>query len=232
MILQPVNQSARTPAPSVPDPIVHVVDDEPAIQELFRRLGSAENFAVRAYGSADEFLDGVDPHAPGCLVLDLNLPDRSGLEVLTILSERGYIMPVVFMSGCAGVNEAVRALKLGSLDFVQKPFDLSEMLAAIRRALEANAQQRTAEQQRVELRARFTALTPREAEVMELVVEGLPNKLIATRLGISPKTVEVHRSHVMQKTRSSSLAELVRLNVAAGLAAPLRGEVESEPVPS
>jgi len=197
------------------EPVVHVVDDEPVVRDLFRRVAEREGLRVEVFEAAEPFLATVAPDTPGCLVLDFNLPDRSGLEVLSILAERNIRLPVVFISGCAGIQDAVRALKLGSLDFVEKPFDLDTMLAAIRAALEADAAHRRAERRRRATVARFASLTPREREVMQLVVRGLANKRIAAQLGVSPKTVEVHRAHVMQKTRAGSLAELVRMSLIA-----------------
>ncbi len=220
MILHP-----QAAAPSKRRGIVRVVDDEPAIQDLFRQLCRRENLTIAVFPAADPFLDALDDE-PGCLVLDLNLPDHSGIEVLEAMAAAGSKMPVICMSGLAGIQDAVRALKLGSLDFVEKPFAIADMIAAIHRALDADDHRRTLEQQQRELLGRFATMTPREREVMELVVAGLPNKLIATRLGVSPKTVEVHRAHVMQKSRATSLAELVRLNIAAGLCP----EAQLEPV--
>lgn len=196
--------------------MVRVVDDESPIQDLFRHICQREGLEMQGFVAAEPFLQALDD-SPGCLVLDLHLPGKSGLEVLTAMADAGNKMPVICMSGLAAVHDAVQALKLGSIDFVEKPFSIAEMVAAIHRALDADDAQRQHDQNQRELATRFAAMTPREREVMELVVAGLPNKLIATRLGVSPKTVEVHRAHVMQKSRASSLAELVRLNIAAGL---------------
>ena len=149
---------------------------------------------------------------------DLNLPDHSGLAVLEQLAARNSQIPVVFMSGAASVADAVSALKLGSIDFVEKPFAIADMTAAIRRALQADRDRRKSMREQSGLKAKFAGLTPREFEVMQLVVAGLANKMIASRLGVSPKTVEVHRAHVMQKTNSDSLAELVKSALGAGVA--------------
>lgn len=207
-------QAGERPPETATTPIVHVVDDEISIQTLFRTLGRSAGFEVAAYGTAAEFLDRFDERRTGCLVLDLNLPDRTGLEVLQDLSERGCRMPVVFMSGMARVSEAVRALKLGSIDFVEKPFDLPVMLDTLQRAITADRQRRTELATNSDLHRRFDRLTAREREVLELVVNGAANKEVAIRLGLSPKTVEVHRSNVMRKTEANSLAELVRMHLA------------------
>ncbi|MBK8096503.1 MAG: response regulator transcription factor [Planctomycetes bacterium] len=195
-------------------PLVSVVDDEPTIQQLFVQLGRLEGLAVRTWTRGADFLAAFDESQPGCLVLDLNLPDMSGLQVLEQLGRRGSHIPVVFMSGLAKVSQAVAALKLGSLDFVEKPFAIDDMMAAIHRAIDSDRARRATEQQQHHLRERFAALTPRETEVMDLVVQGHANKAVAATLGVSPKTVEVHRANVMRKTGANSLAELVRLKIA------------------
>lgn len=195
-------------------PLVHVVDDETSIQALFRSMGKNAGFEVATYGTAGEFLNNFDDRRTGCLVLDLNLPDRTGLDILRELATRGCQVPVVFMSGMARVSEAVNALKLGSVDFVEKPFDLQVMIAALRSAIAKDEQRRNSSATTSDIQRRFARLTQREAEVMELVVNGAANKEVAARLGLSPKTVEVHRANVMRKTESQSLAELVRLHLA------------------
>ncbi len=212
----------RTPTLEPPteagQPLLHVVDDEPSIRLLFERLGPLAGATVRSWGLGQEFLDLAqldDADRPVCLILDLNLPDRNGLDILRQLAARGSEVQVIVISGMAAVSQAVASLKLGSIDFVEKPFRKEEILAAIRTAI-ARAQCRR--QQQIEQRAlcsRLQNLTPRELQVMELVVAGLPNKGIASQLGISPKTIEVHRANVMRKTGADSLAELVRLVVAA-----------------
>lgn len=199
---------------AVPAALVHVVDDEPAIQTLFANIGRVAGLAVATHGSAAEFFAAYDPSRPGCLVLDLNLPDRTGIEVLQDLAARQCPIPVVFMSGMARVSEAVRALKLGSIDFVEKPFDVQVMIDAVRKALATDIERRTSSANVSEIERRFARLSPREVEVMELVVRGAANKDVAARLGLSPKTVEVHRSNVMRKTEANSLAELVRMHLA------------------
>lgn len=203
----------QTP-PTAVAPLVHVIDDDAAIQALFRSIGRNAGLQVATYGTVGDFLQAWDDAQPGCLVLDLNLPDRTGLELLRELAERGCQTPVVFMSGMASVGEAVKALKLGSVDFVEKPFDLQEMIATIERALATDAARRNDQRCDSDLRRRFERLSLREREVMELVVAGAANKEVAARLGLSPKTVEVHRANVMRKTEASSLAELVRMHLA------------------
>lgn len=202
------------PAETVQAALVHVVDDEPSIQALFLNIGRAAGFSVATHGTAADFFAAFDESRPGCLVLDLNLPDRTGIEVLQDLAARQCPIPVVFMSGMARVSEAVRALKLGSLDFVEKPFDLQVMVDAVHRALAIDSERRSSQASVGDLQRRFALLSPREAEVMELVARGAANKEVAARLGLSPKTVEVHRANVMRKTEANSLADLVRMHLA------------------
>lgn len=194
--------------------VVRVVDDEPSIRALFERMVAKCGFAVECYDSADSFLTAFDDDQPGCLVIDLLLPDRSGLEVLRELRERGSQIPVVLMSGMARVSEAVQALKLGSIDFIEKPFELSQIADVLRRAVAIDVDRRRTVADRESVRQRFESLTPRELQVMEHIVRGAANKEVAAALGLSHKTVEVHRANVMRKTRAGSLAELVRMHVA------------------
>ncbi len=197
-------------------PVIHVVDDESSIRALFERLGPQAGAEVRTYATAGAFLAAARDDRPGCLVLDVHLPDRNGIEVLRELSERDDRIPVIVISGMASVQHAVGALKLGGLDYVEKPFTSGEILPAIARAIDCDRQRRAAQGELRELRTRFARLTPRELEVMDLVVQGNANKVIASRLGVSAKTVEVHRANVMKKTEADSLAHLVRLTLAAG----------------
>jgi FixJ family two-component response regulator len=195
-------------------PLVRVVDDEPSIQALFQRMGPLGGFQVDTHTTAQALLDSLDESRPGCLVIDLILPDQTGIELLQALAERGCHLPVVFMSGMARVSEAVKAIKLGSIDFIEKPFDVQQMLATIARAIELDEARRKDGQNLDSIQRRFATLSGRENEVMELIVQGAANKEVAARLGLSPKTVEVHRANVMRKTMANSLAELVRMHVA------------------
>lgn len=215
-MLGPKNRENGVPAAVSPPPkrpLVRVVDDEPSIQHLFAKMADLGGFDCAPSLLAQDLLDTLDETRPGCIVVDLVLPDRTGLELLQELSTRGCRLPVVFMSGMARVAEAVRALKLGSIDFLEKPFELQAMLEAVRRAIDLDRQARQAGTDRQDVEHRFDSLTPRECEVMEEIVRGAANKEVAAKLGLSPKTVEVHRANVMRKTRARSLAELVRLHV-------------------
>jgi len=220
MLLEPTS-TAPTNATPATAPVVRVVDDETTIQVLFERIGKLCGFEVECYGTASAFLDAFEDSRPGCVVIDLMLPDRSGIEVLQEVTDRGCDLPVVFMSGMARVSEAVQALKLGSIDFVEKPFDVHQIAEVLRRAVDLDLSRRQSGADQDSLRQRFESLTPRETQVMEQIVRGAANKEVAKSLGLSHKTVEVHRANVMRKTRAGSLAELVRMHVAANEAAPV-----------
>lgn len=219
MLLNETTRAAQVPErPADADtPLLHVVDDEPSIRLLFERLGPLTGATVRSWGKAQDFLDLAqldEDQRPVCLVLDLNLPDRNGLDVLRELRARGSNIPAIVISGMAAVSHAVGALKLGSIDFVEKPFRKEEILVAIRRAIDGARQNHRRHLDQASLASRLQDLTPRERQVMDLVVAGLPNKGIASQLGISPKTIEVHRANVMRKTGADSLADLVKLAMA------------------
>ena len=196
-------------------PLIRVVDDEAAIQALFERIGQLCGFEVDCHGTAESFLNAYSDDRAGCLVIDLMLPDRSGIEVLEEVTERGCELPIVFMSGMARVSEAVQALKLGSIDFVEKPFDVQKIAEILRRAVDIDIQRRRQSEDKEAMMRRFESLTRRERQVMEQIVRGAANKEVAASLGLSHKTVEVHRANVMRKTQAGSLAELVRMHVAA-----------------
>ena len=195
------------------DAAVFVVDDDPAIRESLRWLIESVGLTVKVFPTAQEFLEGYDPTTPGCLVLDVRMPGMSGLDLQTELSTRKIGIPIIIITGHAEVPVAVRALKAGAMDFIEKPFSDQLLLDRIRRAIELDEEVRRVQSQRREVAARLAQLTPREREVMELVIAGKPNKVIASELGLSPKTVEVHRAHVMKKMRVDSLADLVRLGM-------------------
>lgn len=197
------------------EPLVRVIEDDALISDQFARLDGTCGFAVATYPTGADFLAAFDPQRPGCIVIDLVLPDMSGIDLLQQLAQRGCRLPVVFMSGLASVTAAVKAIQLGSIDFLEKPFEMAQMVDAVQKALEIDRKRREAGNGREELLRRFAALTPRETEVMEQIVQGAANKEVAARLGLSPKTVEVHRANVMRKTRANSLAELVRMHVAS-----------------
>jgi FixJ family two-component response regulator len=205
----------------MPEPTVYIVDDEPAIRDSLALLLRSVGLASRAFPSAPAFLDGFDPAVPGCLVADVRMPGMSGLELQEALRDRQARLPVIIITGHGDIAMAVRAMKAGAADFIEKPFNEQVLLDAVHRAL---ARHRPGEAPpsavRAEIAARVAALTPREREVMLLVAEGRPNKVVATRLGLSTRTVEVHRAKAMEKMQARSLADLVRMAIACELMKP------------
>lgn len=194
---------------------VFVVDDDPAIRQSLRWLIESVGLNVKVFSTAQEFLEGHDPSTPGCLVLDIRMPGMSGLDLQNELATREIQVPIIIITGHAEVPVAVRALKAGAMDFIEKPFSDQLLLDRIRRAIEVDAQSRRVRSEQAEVDARLGQLTPRERQVMDLVIAGKANKVIASELGLSPKTVEVHRAHVMKKMQVASLADLVRLGMMA-----------------
>lgn len=192
---------------------VFIVDDDAAVRDSLAFLMQSVGLTARCFDSAADFLQSAPSPATGCLLLDIRMPGMSGLELQGVLEERGIRLPLIFISGHADVPMAVRALKAGAFDFVEKPFNDQLLLDAVQRAIEADRQQRRSEVQLNEWRALLATLTPREREVMELVVDGFSNKAIGATLGVSLKTVEAHRARVMEKLKADSISHLVRMNV-------------------
>ena len=190
---------------------VFVVDDDDGVRTSLGILLDSAGYQPVTFAAAAEFLEQYEPARPGCLVLDMRMPGMSGMDLLQALAERGAFLPVIFITGHGDVPMAVEAMKHGAFDFLQKPFGQHELLDRITRALDADAQARQALLQTEELRRRHDTLTPREKEVMGLVVAGLANKVIAMDLGLSERTVEIHRARVMEKMATRSVAHLVRM---------------------
>jgi RNA polymerase sigma factor (sigma-70 family) len=194
-----------------PDPTVFVVDDDPAMRESLRWLIESVGLEVATFPSPQEFLHIYDAAKPGCLVLDMRMPGMSGLELQEELHERGANIPIIIITGYAEVPMAVRALKAGAVDFIEKPFSDQLLLDRIQHAIEVDRQARAAQARQADIATRIGSLSPREREVMDLVVQGNANREIAETLGLSPKTVEVHRARVMEKMKVDSFAELIRV---------------------
>lgn len=201
---------------------VFVVDDDEALRESLGWLFESAGLRCKGYASAEDFLTEYRSEQPGCLLLDVRLPGGSGLDLQDELARQGPPPPIIVMTGHARVPTAVRALKGGAVDFIQKPFSDESMIDRVRRAIDLDRRTREERLERAHHLARLADLTPREREVMALVVAGKANKVIAADLGISHKTVEIHRGRVMEKLQVDSVAELVRLEVLAGEARTLR----------
>ncbi|HEU0204593.1 MAG TPA: response regulator [Burkholderiaceae bacterium] len=198
-------------------PIVYVVDDEPAVRDSIAMLLRSVDLKSRTFSNARDFLAQYDRGVPACLITDVRMPGMSGLELQETLTSAGAALPVIIVTGHGDIAMAVRAMKAGAADFLEKPFKEQQLLDAVHRAL-AQQQTKTAPSAtRAEYEARIEALTPREREVMLLVAEGHPNKVVASRLNLSTRTVEVHRANAMDKLQAKSLAEVVRIAIACGL---------------
>ena len=200
-----------------PDATVFLVDDDPGVLRALTRLLRASGREVRAFSSPDEFLEQHDPAAPGCLVLDVVLPQRNGLDLQRDLAASGAERAVVFITGGGDIPTSVRAMKAGAVDFLIKPFEDGQLLAAVQAALEKDERMRRARAERRAAERKLASLTSRERQVLEHVVSGQLNKHIASELGTVVKTIKVHRGRIMQKMGAGSLVELVRLADAAGI---------------
>ena len=196
---------------------IYVVDDDEAIRRSLSFLLRTSGFAVELFEGGLPFLKAAGALAPGCVLLDVRMPDMDGLEVQRELRARGVMLPVVIMPGHGDVDRAVAAMKAGASDFIEKPFEKAALLACIEAARAQSVAARGASAQAQEAQARLNILTDRERDVLNGLVEGLPNKTIAFDLGISPRTVEIHRANLMQKLEVRSLAEALRIAFHAGV---------------
>jgi len=194
-----------------PAPTVFVVDDDEGVRNSLRFLLKSVGLPTRALASAAEFLETYKPSQPGCLVLDVRMPGMSGLELQQQLNLRGAVIPVIFITGHGDIPMAVEAMQQGAFDFLQKPFRDQDLIDRIQRALERDARNRAALHEHARIRERLDSLTPREREVLSLMTRGKPNKIMAAELGVSQRTVEIHRARVMEKSGAASLAQLVRM---------------------
>lgn len=192
-------------------PIVFIVDDDDAVRNSLRLLLKSVGLAATALATAQEFLTKYDPQQPGCLILDVRMPGMSGLELQQQLNVRGATIPVIFITGHGDIPMAVDAMQQGAFDFLQKPFRDQDLIDRIQRALAKDKTTRAELEERSRLRERLESLTPREREVLALVTSGKPNKIMAADLGVSQRTVEIHRARVMEKMHAGSLAQLVRM---------------------
>src|ERR1700734_106747 len=193
-----------------PEPIVFVIDDDRMIREALQSLIRSVGLRVEMFGSAQDFLVAKRPDAPACLVLDVRMPGLSGLDLQLQLSEANIYIPIIFITGHGDIPMSVRAMKEGAQEFLTKPVRGQDLLDAVQKAVAHDRGLRSERAELTEIRQRFDSLTPRETEVLNLVVAGLLNKQIAYELGTSELTVKTHRAHVMEKTQADSLAHLVR----------------------
>lgn len=197
------------------DSTVFIVDDDEAMRESLTWLIESVGLNVETHDSADAFLRSYYPGRPGCVLLDVRMPGMSGLELQEHLRDQQINVPVIIITGHGDVPMAVRAMKAGAIDFIEKPFNDEQLLESIRNALSIDDTRRDEQSFKAEIASRLSHLTPRESEVMDMVTSGKSNKEIANALGVSAKTVEAHRAKVMEKMQAGSLAELVRLVVAS-----------------
>jgi two-component system response regulator FixJ len=199
-------------------PQVHLVDDDPDVRAGVSLLLRSADFRVRSFADATGLLQAVTPETAGCLVLDVRLPDMDGLALQARLQERGILMPVLFITGHGDIPMAVRAVHAGALDFLEKPFDDRVLIDGVGRALEVDRRQRRRREETTALRRRLDALTPRERDVLQGLLDGKPNKRIALDLDLSVRTVEIHRSHLMHKMGARNASHLARLVLDEGAA--------------
>ena len=207
------------------DAIVFVVDDDASVRRSTERLVRSAGFAIQAFASAREFLDNARIEKPGCLVLDVHMPGLSGLDLQRELARRDVEIPIIFLTGHGDIPMTVRAMKAGAVEFLTKPVKSRELLAAIESAIERGLVSHQARRETLALRQRYERLTPREREVLPLVVAGLLNKQIAGEVAASERTVKFHRAHIMKKMEAESLADLVRMAERLGVG-------QSMPVPT
>ncbi len=198
------------------EPTVFVVDDDTAVRGAIGALLKSVGLKAETYASADEFLHAYDPEKPGCLVLDIRMPGTSGLTLQQMLTERGINIPIIFITGHGDVASSVRAMKAHAFDFIQKPFRPQELLDSICGAIERDVQAHQDRKEAAAISARMASLTPREHEVLHMLVDGKSSKLTALELNISQKTVDTHRANLMEKMRAGNMVALVKMVLKAG----------------
>ena len=199
----------------MPDPVVYVIDDDDAVRDSIALLLSSFGHRVRAYANAQEFLSDIDEGAGGCVVTDIRMPGASGIDLLAHLKEKHHSLPVILITGHGDIPLAVQAMKLGASDFLEKPFQEDQLPDAVARALAQRGA--VSQEETLEARAKVASLSQRERQTLEALIKGHPNKVIAHQLGISPRTVEIHRANLMTKLGASNLPEVVRIALHAGL---------------
>jgi len=206
-------------APSLPDTPkeVCIIDDDDAVRDSLKALLGSVGYAVRTYPHARAFLEQYQPEKIACALIDVRMPGMDGMELLSRLTKCPPVPPIVIITGHGEVQMAVRALKIGAFDFIEKPFEPDALIERVHAAVRWGEKSLAEEQRHSQARKRIEALTPRETDVLHYLLAGLSNKQIAKQLSLSPRTIEVHRAHLMEKTGAESLSHLVRLSVLAGL---------------
>ncbi|MDH3335478.1 MAG: response regulator [Rhodospirillaceae bacterium] len=213
----PHNNLSNEAGADIKDAVVFVVDDDEAVRESLSWLISSIGLKVETYPSAHDFLDGFSPEKHGCLIADVRMPGMNGLELQRRISDKASCLPVIVITGHGDVQMAVRAMKDGAFDFIEKPFSDNSIIEQVQKAVRECKNRRSKESVRQEIQSLIALLTPRENEIMGMIVNGETNKSIAHKLSISDKTVEAHRAKVMEKMQSSSLAELMRKVLASDI---------------
>lgn len=198
-------------------PVIHIIDDNDAIRKSLSMVMESAGFKSRIYSSAQDFLDNYTHTPQGCILLDIRMPDINGLELQQHLPQRNINLPIIFMTGYADVPTAIRAMKAGAYDFVEKPFNQEDLLTRIHQCVHKSEELSHAEQRRENNSERINILTEREREVLKLLVDGKINKVIAAELGISTRTVEAHRAHIMEKLQVKSLSDVVKIAILSGM---------------
>lgn len=198
-------------------PVVFIVDDDPSVRKSLERLLQSVGLAAKSFATASQFLQSGHGQETGCLVLDVRMPEISGLELQEKLAMAGIVLPIIFMSGHGTIPMSVRAMKAGALDFLQKPFDEQDLLDAIYRAIDRCGQKKAEQEELKEIQTRVRSLTPKEHEVFAWVITGMPNKNIADRLAAAEKTIKVHRASIMKKMGAQTVVDLVRMAEKAGI---------------
>ncbi len=201
-------------------PVIHVIDDQQSVRDALGEMLSVFGFDTEKFESADVFLKNLDPSRPACIVADVRMPGTDGIELVRELNKRGVSMPVILISGHADIPMAVSAIKAGAEEFIEKPVDDTQLVAAINRGLAQLHENMNSSRSQDELRERFARLTPRQSEIFTLVAEGLTSQSIAEKLGISVRTVESYRAEIMEKMQAQSVAVLVRQAVKLGRITP------------
>ena len=198
------------------EPTVYIVDDDPAIRDSLTWLFGSVNLQIAAYADGAQFLEAWMPDMRGCAIIDIRMPGISGIELFEALRKKGAALPVVFLTAHGDIHLAVRAMKDGAFDFVEKPFNQQELLEVVQKAIRAEAEARSMHEQKAEIEGRVAALTSREREVLERVVRGESNRGMAAALGLSEKTIEFHRAKMMEKMAAGTLAELIMMITTLG----------------